>query len=99
MNAKKWQKNVLVISYNVIWDYFVLLPSLVKVVARVTLTMIHIALLIYKGWLTFIWFLPDLLSCVPRAEIYIGLQVVCVLRQTIPGLWKAAGFWLGRLAS
>ena len=41
------------ISYNVIWDYFVLLPSLVKVVARVTLTVIHNALLIYKSWLVF----------------------------------------------
>ena len=49
----KSDKNVLVVSYNVIWDYFVLLPTLVKVVARVTLTMIHIALLIYKGWLVF----------------------------------------------
>ena len=49
----KSDKNVLVISYNVIWDYFVLLPSLVKVMARVTLKMIHIALLIYKGWLVF----------------------------------------------
>ena len=32
---------MLLVSYNVIWDYFVLLPSLVKVVARVTLTMIR----------------------------------------------------------
>ena len=32
------------ISYNVIWDYFVLLPSLVKVVTRVSLTVIHNAL-------------------------------------------------------
>ena len=32
---------MLVINYNVIWDYFVLLSSLVKVAARVTLTVIH----------------------------------------------------------
>ena len=55
ITAKMWQKNMSVnkISYNVIWDYFVLLPSLVKVVARVTLTVIHNALLIYKSWLVF----------------------------------------------
>ena len=57
-----------------------------KVVAHVTLTVIHNLLLIYKvglSSLNFITFLLDLSSCVPRADIYIGVQVVRVLRQTI----------------
>lgn len=80
---------MLVINYNVIWDYFVLLSSLVKVAARVTLTVMHNLLLINKvglSSLNFIRFLLDLSSCVPRADVYIGVQAVRVLRQTIPGL-------------